>query len=355
MGDEIDSKQLEKCRGFLIYVSRTYRPFIPYLRGLHKTIDGWRGYQDFKGWKLTQSEIEAYINEHGVWDGPLEPGPSVKIKPRLKTDAAALKKFTNFLAPPKVMRQLRKATYICYGFGDSSGAGFGNCITIDGVNYSKFGTWLLEFEDNHSNFKELKNLVNAVSEASKAGLLEDTELFLFTDNMVAERAYYNGRSNRNKSLDKLVLKLWELQMHGKFVLYVFHVAGTRMIESGIYALSRGEFVGGVARGQSMLDFVPIHLLAIERSPKVLDWVKSWWPNEIGDLELMTPSDWFDKALIPGSYLWDVPPAASHVAVEQLCTLTHGLNNNFHIFIVPRLCTSLFRKRLGKCIDLLLTV
>ena len=48
------------------------------------------------------------------------------------------------------------------------------------------------YEGLHSNFKELKNLVNAVSEAAEDGLLVDTELFLFTDNVVAERAYYMG-------------------------------------------------------------------------------------------------------------------------------------------------------------------
>ena len=32
----ISYKDLLSCRGFLIYVSRTYTPFKPYLRGLHK-------------------------------------------------------------------------------------------------------------------------------------------------------------------------------------------------------------------------------------------------------------------------------------------------------------------------------
>ena len=35
-------KQLEKIRGFLIYVSRMYRWMPPYSKGLHLTLDGWR-------------------------------------------------------------------------------------------------------------------------------------------------------------------------------------------------------------------------------------------------------------------------------------------------------------------------
>ena len=41
--------ELERCRGFLIYVSRTYISFKPYLRGLHKTIEIWRGNKDEDG------------------------------------------------------------------------------------------------------------------------------------------------------------------------------------------------------------------------------------------------------------------------------------------------------------------
>ena len=39
-GDDINFKCLEKCQGFLIYVSRTYRPFIPYLKVFIKQLMG---------------------------------------------------------------------------------------------------------------------------------------------------------------------------------------------------------------------------------------------------------------------------------------------------------------------------
>ena len=50
--EALDRKQLERTRGFLNYVCQTYKPFLPYLNGLHMTIDGFRGNRDKEGWKL---------------------------------------------------------------------------------------------------------------------------------------------------------------------------------------------------------------------------------------------------------------------------------------------------------------
>lgn len=57
--DVIEFKQLERYRGFLIYVARTYPMLIPYLKGIHLTLDSWRPWQREDGWKLTNSEIRA--------------------------------------------------------------------------------------------------------------------------------------------------------------------------------------------------------------------------------------------------------------------------------------------------------
>ena len=56
----INHKELERVRGFLIYVSRTYKAMVPYLKGLHQTLDGWRDWIDKdSGWKLQMREILA--------------------------------------------------------------------------------------------------------------------------------------------------------------------------------------------------------------------------------------------------------------------------------------------------------
>ena len=44
-------KTLEKSRGFLVYLSRTYPSITPYLKGIHLTLDSWRHNRDQDGWK----------------------------------------------------------------------------------------------------------------------------------------------------------------------------------------------------------------------------------------------------------------------------------------------------------------
>jgi hypothetical protein len=53
----LSRKRLEQIRGFLIYVTRTYPCMVPYLIGLHLTIDGWRGNRDEGGWRLALSKL----------------------------------------------------------------------------------------------------------------------------------------------------------------------------------------------------------------------------------------------------------------------------------------------------------
>ena len=148
-------KELERCRGFLIYVSRTYRPW-------------------------------------------------------LFADVEALSKMTQFAAPPRVVWRSRRTVSAKYFAGDASGKGFGNANVVDGICHGEFGYWSGDVEREDSNFKELANLVNGVERAYEAGYLKNTELFVFTDNAVAEGAYYNGGSNRRKKLNELVFRLWQL-------------------------------------------------------------------------------------------------------------------------------------------------
>ena len=45
----IPHKKALSLRGFLVYVSRTYKSLVPYLKGLHLTIDSWRKNRDEDG------------------------------------------------------------------------------------------------------------------------------------------------------------------------------------------------------------------------------------------------------------------------------------------------------------------
>jgi hypothetical protein len=50
---------LEKTRGFLVYVSKTYPPMTPFLKGLHLTIYAWRPERDEEVRRMEQAELEA--------------------------------------------------------------------------------------------------------------------------------------------------------------------------------------------------------------------------------------------------------------------------------------------------------
>ena len=59
--------------------------------------------------------------------------------------------------------------------------------------------------------------------------------------------FYEGTSKIPLLFD-LVLRLYQVQIKGGLVLHVNHIASTRMIEAGIYGLSRGNNLEEVMRG-----------------------------------------------------------------------------------------------------------
>jgi hypothetical protein len=79
----VDHKVLERIRGFLVYVARTYTPLTPFLMGLPMTIDGWRPGRDEDGWGLMEAEMAANRSQmrrgarrnHHPW-GPSNPQDS---------------------------------------------------------------------------------------------------------------------------------------------------------------------------------------------------------------------------------------------------------------------------------------
>ena len=160
-------------------------------------------------------------------------------------------------------------------------------------------------------------------------------------------------------------------MTGNLILHVIHVAGTRMIDQGTDALSRGDLHEGVMVGRNMFYFVPLHKSAIERSDVVLAWVQSWCPDsEIRALQL---EEWYHRGhgLSGGAkncegiwmpreseerwLLWAPPPAIAEAALEELSMSRHKHTHLNHIFICPRLMTQLWRKKLHKVSDLVFEV
>ena len=70
--NQLSRKRLERIRGFLIYVSRTFRWMTPYLKGLHLTIDGWRAGRDKELWPEYSNKSKDQQREVRVWKWNLE-------------------------------------------------------------------------------------------------------------------------------------------------------------------------------------------------------------------------------------------------------------------------------------------
>jgi hypothetical protein len=345
-------KPMESIRGFLNYVTRAYTSLVPYLKGVHLTLDHWRPDRDEDGWRVsntTDDRLECLSQT--------EAPSKVKAVSRLRSDIDALLSLTSAELPPEVSVRASRLAMVWYIFGDASGHGLATTAWTESMEDDievDVGTWSEETTKlTSSNWKEMNNFVIKLeSMVENNQIPEGTELWLFTDNFVTERAYHRGTSS-SKTLFALVLRLRKIQMEGKLFIRVVWVAGTRMIEQGADGGSRGDFTTGVLRGDAMLSYVPLHKNAIERSAGLEDWLLSWFLP--GNATLLEPKDWFHEGHQTGNSIWIPPPAAADVAVEQLCESRHARPWNSHVFVCPALMTSEWRKMLSKVADLIFVI
>ena len=92
---------MDSIRGFLVYVSRTYRDMNQYLKGVNLTLDSWRPYRYEDIWRLRGEGLNMAEVE-GKWEGIEElykPIPVMGVT-RLKFDLLALGRLTEDQAPP---------------------------------------------------------------------------------------------------------------------------------------------------------------------------------------------------------------------------------------------------------------
>ena len=303
------------------------------------------------------------------FDHPSAPPTTVKGVPRLLGDLQVLSSFFAPYSPPWRFVRGKKVLQVHYGFADASKSGFEASFQNPNGIWYRMGVWGKDSENESSNYRELCNLVESLEARATHGELKGVEVYLFTDNKTAERAYYRGTSS-NKLLFELVCRLHRLGMHEGCILHVIHVAGTRMIKQGTDGLSRGDVGEGVMGGTQMLTFVPLHLSAGDRSPEFVHWLKTTLSYQgappLKDLDAM---GWFEEghALCGGEinadgiwmpkyqtgrYLWIPPPAGGLAAVEQLRRARLKRQASTHVFLIPRLFTSQWRKQLSRVSDVM---
>jgi hypothetical protein len=316
----------------------------------HKPLESYRGY------KMTLAEMRAAMNEteddSQFSEGSASAPAQVKWVHRLPSDIAALQELFSSETPPR--RQIRptKTASAVYQFGDALGQGYGSSLMIGDTIHYRHGQWNVPHSQESSNYRELANLIYAIEDAYSKQLLNDLELFFFTDNSTAEAVFYKGTSTSEK-LFNLILRLREIQMSGCLILHVIHIAGKRMIAQGTDGLSRGITCAGVMEGQDHHFSVPLHLNALERQGESLkDWVANWF-GEAGTW--LDPKGWYTSGHTTPRCIWTPPPAATDAALEQLGQSIHKRPHLLHVVIVPRLMTYRWRKLLGKICDIVFTV
>lgn len=278
-----------------MYVSRTYPSIVPYLKGIHQTLDGWREGRDNDGWRLTHAEIKAAKakNDEIQYLYPKDAPSHVFPSTRLEDDVNCLISLFDSDLPKVRHVRSKYISLVLYGFSDASGSGFGSTITTNKGLKIRHGIWGNDSNSMSSNYKGLCNIVDTIESEVKSGLLNGTEMFIFTDNMVAESCFYKGTSH-SRTLFNLVLRLRKAEMAAGMKLHVIHVAGTRMIHQGTDGVSRGNFLEGVMAGSNMLHFIPLNKNAFERSDTLKDWIKTWGPPNL-KLNFLHPQDWFDRS------------------------------------------------------------
>jgi hypothetical protein len=363
--------RLESIRGFLLYLSRTYPSITPYIKGLHLTIDGWRPDRDAEGWRKPKAKqhsprsaglgeaVERNVQrlrvrdseEEGWEEEELEAPTEVKLMPRMGPDVSALERFFSTQLPPLRVIRGRVVLEAFYGFGDASGTGFGASFDGDTSKqiFYRFGQWCTSVSEESSNYRELRNLVESLRDFLEEYDLTGVEIFLFTDNTVAESAYWKGNSASRK-LFELILELKELERDRGLLLHVIHVSGKRMIAQGTDGLSRADFSEGIMAGKKMTNFCPLHLSCEARAPGIKDILLNVMMSEGHPALALEPGGWYGDGHQPGSFLWTPAPALADVVVEQLGKARHKRPDCMHVVAVPRLMTGRWRRNLMRECD-----
>jgi hypothetical protein len=100
----LNHKQLERRRGFLVYMAHAYPSLVTYLKGIHLTLDSWRLGRNQDGWKRTRANME-YLRRNGCPEEMMkalsdEAPRLVMPVPHLEQDLKALLALTDPLVPP---------------------------------------------------------------------------------------------------------------------------------------------------------------------------------------------------------------------------------------------------------------
>ena len=226
----------------------------------------------------------------------------------MKSDLFALRKLLEGDTSYKVPVRVRSNGWVEYGMGDASRDGLGAVFHINGNLLFRYGQWASAISEAFSNYRDLRNLVEAMEAHVRNRKLRDCEVFLLTDNLVAENSFYKGTSS-SETLFGLVPRLRKLELEGDIILHMIHVSGKRMIASRVDVLSKRDTTKGVMKENCVLSYFPFHLGSEQRITELLPWINSWWSEE-EPLVHLSSDGWFDNVFIEGGILVDTVSGSS---------------------------------------------
>jgi hypothetical protein len=108
------------------------------------------------------------------------------------------------------------------------------------------------------------------------------------------------------------------------------------------------------QGKPIQDFIPLHLNPIECEPKIKSWLERITAGL--DPNFLSPEGWYTTGHGHGTYIWNTPPAAAKVVVEQLGRARLKRPGSMHLIVVPWVMTGRWRWHLTRgteaylCID-----
>lgn len=174
-------------QGYLVHIQRTYPAITPYLKSIYLTLDFWQPGRDDDGWKQQHyTGAEGYWDEQQgswvAWDAAPSSHPE-KVKPvgRLADDLHALTTLVTDPEPPLQFICRSQVHVAVYGFVDASAEGFGSIIQRQHEVSYCLGVWGRDLDSESSNFHELHNLVTTLEWCVQDGLVQDSEVSIFTD------------------------------------------------------------------------------------------------------------------------------------------------------------------------------
>jgi hypothetical protein len=176
-----------------------------------------------------QEEFEDWLDDQVCRaEGSFETGPSQKLLAAsherqddcpsgvvwgvtlLGSDLMAMGSFLQQSKPIMIVLRPVPGHYsMVYGFVDAPGEGFGGLTRYKDQSFrsilasARIGFWCNEISEKSSNFREFRNLKEHVKAESRKGNLAGRELWVYTDNEVTERAWFNGTSSKKELYSSL--------------------------------------------------------------------------------------------------------------------------------------------------------